>query len=122
MVVTRGLIYEPPKPIVASPARQKANPKKSSYIQAWLGDFESEGISSKAGDITTKLASIGYDPFASLIEMRSEEAPAQLGALGILAIHAQMIIRDARALHHQELAPIPSPTISVDPKEKPWPP
>ena len=97
MVVTRELIYEPPKPIAASPARLKANPKRSSYIHAWLGDFESEGISGKADDITTKLASIGYDPFASLFEMRSEEAPAQLEALGILA---QMAIRDARALHY----------------------
>ena len=109
MVATREMIYDPPKPIAASPARLKANPKRSSYIHAWLGDFESEGISGKADDITTKLASIGYDSFASLIEMRSEEAPAQLEALGILAIHAQMIIRDARALHHQALAPISPP-------------
>ena len=55
--------------------------------------------------------------------MRSEEAPAQLEALGILAIHAQMIIRDARALHYQALAPIPipSPAVPADPKEKSWP-
>ena len=116
MVLTREMIHEPP--IAASPARLKANPKKSTYIHAWLGDFESEGISSKAGDITAKLASIGYDSLASLIEMRSEVAPAQLEALGILAIHAKMIIRDARALHHQALAPIP---LLADPKEKSWP-
>ena len=101
MVVTRILDYGPGPPIPASPARQKANPKRSSYIHAWLGDFESEGISGKADDITTKLASIGYDSLASLIEMRSEEAPAQLEKLDILAIHAQMIIRDARAIHYQ---------------------
>ena len=33
-----------------------------------------------------------------------------------------MIIRDARAIHHKELAPIPSPAVPADPKEKSWPP
>jgi len=117
------MIYDPPKPIDASPARLKANPKKSSYIQAWLGDFDSEGISGQADEITKKLATIGYDSFPSLLEMGSEGAHAQLEALGILAIHAKMIIRDARALHYQALAPIPiqSPAVHADPKEKSWP-
>ena len=52
-MVARILDYGPGPPIPASPARQKANPKKLAYIQAWLGDFESEGISSKAGELTT---------------------------------------------------------------------
>ena len=120
MVATRKLYLGPPIP--ASPARLKANPAKSSYIHAWLGDFPSEGISNKAGEIATKLASIGYDSLSSLHEMESEEAPAQLEALGILAIHAKMIIRDARAIHHKELAPIPLPAVPADPKEKSWPP
>jgi len=100
MVATRKLNLGPPIP--ASPARLKANPAKSPYIHAWLGDFPSEGISNKAGELATKLASIGYDSLSSLHEMESEEAPSQLAALGILAIHAQMIIRDARAIHHKQ--------------------
>ena len=67
--------------VPASPARLKANPAKSSYIQAWLGDFPSEGISNKADELTSKLASIGYDSLSSLHEMESEDAPAQLPEL-----------------------------------------
>ena len=97
MVATRILNYGPPIP--ASPARLKANQAKLSYIQAWLRDFTSEGIPNKAGELTSKLASIGYDS----LELFPPLKPSQLAALGILAIHAQMIIRDACALHHHEV-------------------
>ena len=85
MVATRRLNLGPPIP--ASPARLKANPAKSSYIHAWLADFPSEGISNKAGELATKLASIGYDSDGQIFYLRVQ-AWAPIGPVTDPAVQA----------------------------------
>jgi hypothetical protein len=105
-------------PNTASPARQKADPKTVSFIHAWIKDFPVESISSDADEITKKLKLLGIDSLASL-SCLDDKYISVLETKGFNPIHAQLIVRDARALH--ETAPV---ALASSPKTalKPFPP
>ncbi len=63
-LILRVLTYGPP--IVASPARIKADPTKSPFIRAWPRDYVVDGTSAQAEDITNKFQELGFDSLASL--------------------------------------------------------
>jgi len=92
-------------PLQATPNRNTADPDTPAWIHAWLCGF-TKGIASEADDLTPKLDLLGFNTFDSLQFMNNLD---DLRAIGLTNAHAQMLMKDAKALHTQESS---SPSVS----------
>ncbi len=84
-------------PIPATPNRSTSDPDTLAWIHAWLCGF-TKAIAPKADDLTPKLGLLGFNTFDSLQYMNN---PDDLRAIGLTNTHAQMLMKDAKALHTQ---------------------
>jgi hypothetical protein len=81
------------QPIPASPARKVADPEKVAWIHGWLQGFP-PCISDQADSLTTKLESLGFTSYDSLMWMTD---PKDLTDIGVPVVHAKMLLKDAKA-------------------------
>ena len=102
-------------PLPATPTRKGADPASIQWTHAWLGGFTA-AIASQADDLLPKLELLGFDSLDSLQYMNDID---DLRAIGLTNAHAQMLMKDGKALHANKESP--SPSESPDPdkdKEK----
>ena len=102
-------------PLPATANRKVSDPDSIQWIHAWLCGFTA-AIASQADDLTPKLDLLGFNSFDSLQYMNDL---GDLRDIGLTNAHAQMLMKDAKALHANKESP--SPSESPDPdkdKEK----
>ena len=102
-------------PLPATPTRKGADPASIQWIHAWLCGFTA-AIASQADDLLPQLDLLGFNSFDSLQYTNDID---DLRAIGLTNAHAQMLMKDAKALHANKESP--SPSESPDPdkdKEK----
>ena len=84
-------------PLPATPNRKVSDPDTLSWIHARLCGFTA-AIASQADDLLPKLELLGFTSFDSLPYMNDID---DLRAIGLTNAHAQMLMKDAKALHAQ---------------------
>ena len=102
-------------PLPATPNRKVSDPDSIQWIHAWLCGFTA-AIASQADDLLPKLELLGFTSFDSLQYMNDID---DLRKIGLTNAHAQMLMKDAKALHANKESS--SPSESPDPdkdKEK----
>ena len=120
MVAQRIKKSKAPTPALpATPNRKVPDPDTLAWIHAWLCGFTA-AIASKADDLTPKLDLLGFNSFDSLQYMNNID---DLRAIGLTNAHAQMLMKDAKALHTQassspSVSPIATPPDRDTDKEK----
>ena len=101
-------------PLPATPNRKVSDPDSLAWIHAWLCGFTS-AIASQADDLTPKLDLLGFNSFGSL-QYRNDFG--DLRGIGLTNAHAQMLMKDAKALHTQaSSSPSASPIATSDPDQ-----
>ena len=94
----------------ATPNRKAADPDTTAWVHAWLCGFTA-AIASQADDLTLKLELLGFASFESLQYMNDL---GDLRAIGLTRAHAQMLMKDAKALHANKGSSSPSTSPEPD--------
>ena len=99
-------------PLPATPNRKVSDPDSLAWIHTWICGFKA-AIASQADELTPKLDLLGFNSFDSLQYMNDL---GDLRDIGLTNAHAQMLMKDAKALHANKDSPSPSISPSATPE------